>query len=132
MTTNVFSQSMISIEQYLIDNKDGNQQATIAYVAKRCAAVFTQSAKIIGQDTEQKKQLFYKFVTAAAAMRMKAITGTPTEDKIRINEAEIIEMVKIYDDQSNKSYAQTGMYFGGVEEDLTICNALSEKDTKKE
>lgn len=127
----IFSKGFISLEDYVKENAGDKSGAIEAYIAKRCAAVYTTSARVVGNNN---KEIFNQHVIqitnfmSVATLIGSEMTGLPAEVQMLTTQKEMLAMVKVYEEMIDESYAKTGMYFPALEEDLKICKGILDSE----
>ena len=127
----IFSKGLISLEDYVQENAGDKSGAIEAYIAKRCAAVYTTSARVVGNNNQE---IFNQYVIqitnfmSAATLIGSKMTGLPVEEQMLTTQKEMLAMVKVYEEMIDESYAKTGMYFPALEEDLKIRKGILDSE----
>ena len=126
------AQSMISIEQYTIENSEhADDPITQAYVLKRCGAAYLYAATITkDKDKETAKTLTqaYQEVTMFAAQVLMKKMNWSEEVASKSLFTDIENMLNYYEKDGNDSFARTGTYMMNnyIGKDIIFCNGVLE------
>ena len=137
MVCNVsYSQSMMSLKNYIEDNKGYlGDPITYAYILKRCASVYLYAGAITKDANKQKSEQFlllYKNITfAVTKMLMEQMNWTAEVAGERVLN-DMKNMKKYYEIDGNDSFARTGKYMVNnyIVEDFLVCKTLVENLNK--
>ena len=131
-----YSQSMISLKNYIEDNKEYlGTPITYAYILKRCASVYSYAGSIYKDANKQKSEQFlllYKNITfAVTKMLMEQMNWTAEVAGERVLN-DMKNMKKYYEIDGNDSFARTGKYMVNnyIVEDFLVCKTLVENLNK--
>ena len=131
-SSNVYSDSMISIKKYIQENNNyASDPVTLAYVLKRCSSAYLYAASITkDKDPNTAENLLKAFRVTfnfGAEILMKQMKWT--EDvAAKSLKTDIDNMLKYYEKDGNDSFAKTGNYMMNnyIGEDLKICKGIVE------
>ena len=132
ISTNLYANSMISIEQFIENEKNDLKDPIVqTYILKRCASAYLYTASITSpRDKAMADNLMkaYKKVAIRAAEILMEKLNWTEEVAGKSIKTDITNMVNFYEKDGNASFAKQGTYImdNYIGEDVKLCKGIVE------
>ena len=129
--TNLYADSMISIEQYVNDKGNNSKDPIVqTYVLKRCASAYLYTASITTRDkvmVDNLTEAYKKVAIRAAEILMQKLNWTE-EVAGKSIKTDITNMLNFYEKDGNESFAKDGTYIMNnyIGNDVKFCKGIVE------